>query len=555
MAVTDDSDASEESSKKRLTTKRKLEMIRSETEISSFIYIGKIIKCVELIGPITLDGCEGNSVFVISSCCSTTDLPPIHDEGLCGSLVMHEAHIQHVCANDSEDIFAYTFTIHRPRLAKITPLKKGVCIGLEWINPLLFGPIATYANSSDLLVVLLMDDGSISLCNINVESSKGHLDVSDIDTTAEDDFPTVLWHYNPQSDVKDQMITCITLSQRNGPFKAPFKDSPNTTTATSPNSENVPSDDTPLVTVVGGTNDGYIHIWHFEWEALCETARNAASDGVSTVSPCFTQTIPIFNDPQEPSPSRRLVAVSFLPCPEPYVLAITTYLGTVIVWDIRNATLEGELSSYQSSHRPLTMAKWTGNQQHLLIGGSCVTTVEWQVKPGMTSVPYDRGPQILYKGVFDNICWSMDTTTNNAYFVYDDGLFVQVPIYAIGRRNPQEIATTYLWEPLSIDGYNQVASARNMLCSGFVAQAQELANRQFKLDLSFIRDKGVCVTRNGGKYRTGKGAKEISGRLMRNKALSHHTVKAKEMSFSDVNFSFTVYGGNTGLLHLIITKT
>eukprot|EP00371_Babesia_bovis_P001745 XP_001610392.1 hypothetical protein [Babesia bovis T2Bo] len=90
--------------------------------------------------------------------------------------------------------------------------------------------------------------------------------------------------------------------------------------------------------------------------------------------------------------------------------------------DIRNATLDGEICAYQSIYRPLTMSKWSANQQHLMMGGSVVMTVEWQVKPGLTTLSSDRTPNILYKGAFDNIC----------------------------RRNTQDTMITYLWEPIEI---------------------------------------------------------------------------------------------------------
>ncbi|CDR95885.1 hypothetical protein, conserved [Babesia bigemina] len=300
------------------------------------------------------------------------------------------------------------------------------------------------------------------------------------------------------------------------------------------------------VIVAGGTIDGYLYIWRFDWDVMCRTA--GAKDDFS---PFFSQMIPIFVDPQDDEPSHRIVSLHFLPSPQSYLLAIALYMGTVVTWDIRNGTLEGEINAYYTVNRPVTIARWTENKQFIIIGGPSVMCVEWASKVGMTALSYDRVSRVACSGSCDNICWSVDSSANFVYLVYDDGLFVQAPVVALTKRNVQDVVTSYLWEPF-VKEDEPVASVADVDTQDPMAAAQELAELQFKMDMNSIRTHGVCVTRNGSRFRGARKGKVESDRVIRNKVYSHHCVKARSVLFSEFRLSFMAYGGHTGLLHVII---
>ncbi|ORM39718.1 uncharacterized protein BXIN_0138 [Babesia sp. Xinjiang] len=501
---------------KRAPPKRKLPPKKGDFDISSFINIGGMLESVDVLGPFATDEDNKSSVFIITSRRPPTPLNSSTDEAQSGHLVVYEIPFEHVPIEESGNKPLCKLILKKPRLSRISPLKSGICVGIEWLNPLLFGEFLP-SKRGDPLVLLLMDNGSISLCKFDVSVLRR--DVRD-GAVVEDSY-TELWEHDPTVEIPDQFITCMAVSYGTEKYKQPVdNDSLGSKDGRSSTYRHI-------VTICGGTSDGYLHMWRFYWDDLCEASSLISLCDGNSVYPFFSQSTPIFVDPKDTRPTRRLTALRFLPCPESFILSIATYLGTVIIWDTRNSYLEGELTSYHNSHRPLTSICFSGTQQHLLIGGSSVVSVEWQCKPGLTQLPYDRNPQIAYKGLMDNVCWCMDSTEHSSYFVYDDGLFVQVPANAIGRRNTYDLTTTYLWEPSTVDGFDQVASAPSVPIRDVVSHAADLAEGQFQLDLSFIRDNGIWITRNGSKFRGPRSDDIQAQRLLRCKVLAHHTVKSR----------------------------
>ncbi|GIX66250.1 POC1 centriolar homolog, putative [Babesia caballi] len=543
-------------------SKRKLADAMSDFEVASFINCGGVLEAIEVVGPVTLDGRGGSSLFIVASCRSPPSGPDSPDGSPRGYLLLHEVLFQRLSTVVSDNSSLCTLNIHKPRLVKMYSLKARVCINAEWLNSANF-PIAPPMDSRELLLVLLMDDGSVAIHRLDTESFEN---ATATHSAYPCDPPAVLWHCNPKADISTQELTCIAVSYGTGtttsllslPFcaatsKAHCDGSPAAGTPTGATSSSPAATQRRVVTLAAGTNDGYLLIWRFYWDDLCKAPGTADPDA-NLVSPFLTQMIPVFIDPKEAEPLRRIVSVSFLPCPESYLLAIATYMGLVMVWDTRNGSLEGETCTYHSNNKPVTVARWTRNAQHLLIGGQGVLSIEWQTKVGQTAASFDRGPRVAYEGVFDNLCWALDSTENFVYFVYDDGLFVHAPLLAISRRNARDMFTTYLWEPSSKDERGHVAPLSDLAATDVVSQAHELADRQFQLDLAFVRQHGITVTRNGSKFRKGASAKSRDSRVMRNKVLAHHCLKAHVAHFGDFSLAVVAYGGNAGLLHLLIKQ-
>ncbi|GBE59764.1 POC1 TETTS ame: Full=POC1 centriolar homolog, putative [Babesia ovata] len=528
----------------RYLNKRKLESALSDVEVNSFINCGGIVASVEVVGPFTFDEREEYSVFTVASCSCAVQ----PDEGPSNYLVLHEIVVKPHSAEKSATSANCVVDIHKPRLTTVSPLTGRSCVGVEWINGENF--TATNEDTADdqLFLALLMKDGSIELCKIDLGCALTYNEVVSDEKEIPYDPPILLWSYDTRLDIPNQRINALAVSYETAP-RYPYSHQSSViytthTVATDAAPSSVPQRNT--VIVAGGTNDGYVYIWKFDWDEMRRTSGE--KDGFS---PFFSQMMPIFVDPQDAEPSHRVVSLHFLPSPQSYVLAIATYMGNVITWDIRNGTLEGEMCAYYTINRPVTTARWTENRQFLLLGGTSVMCIEWHSKWGMTTLAYDRVPRVAYYGTCDNICWSMDSTANMAYFVYDDGLFVQTPIITLTRKPLQDVMTTYLWEPFNRDD-EEVASLGLDDTQDPMTQAQELAELQFRMDLRSIRSHGICITRNGNRYRGPRKSKGGVERVIRNKVYSHHCVKARTMRFGECELSFVAYGGNTGLLHVIV---
>lgn len=80
----------------------------------------------------------------------------------------------------------------------------------------------------------------------------------------------------------------------------------------------------------------------------------------------------------------------------------------------------------------------------------------------------------------------------------------------------------------------------------------ELSTRQFQADLASIRQSGIYITRNGSKHRGSRVGKKRDSRLIRNKVFAHHFVKTHTAHFEDFTLSFVAYGGNAGVVQLLI---
>eukprot|EP00371_Babesia_bovis_P001746 XP_001610393.1 hypothetical protein [Babesia bovis T2Bo] len=154
--------------KGRFSLKRAMDSIDSTVEISSFINTGMLIKCLELIGPVNMDGTNNSSILIVSSCQKTPNCNTQADIQS-GYLIIHELPINHLLHETSSENTTFKLTFRKPHFAKLCKLKKGTCVAFEWINPSAFYKVQTTIKDTGILMVILMDDGSISMCKIPLD--------------------------------------------------------------------------------------------------------------------------------------------------------------------------------------------------------------------------------------------------------------------------------------------------------------------------------------------------------------------------------------------------
>lgn len=533
----------------RYIHKTQLKHVLSDTEVISFINVNDVLEAIEFVDMVDVPGREGQSVLLIVSCRTSSNDNHSSSRILIYELLVKSFMDVEECCSDPR----ISVDIYNPRLVRICVLQDDVCVGIHWINGMNYGYPVREVDDLDLLVFLRMEAGSVMLCKLKYCTLGEAYGPPDLIITNMCDMFHVIWYFNPSKNIKGEKVTCTSITYRTVEEDVPFREG-------SPEAikfANVAQDDFApthsTINIAGGTNDGFLYIWKFYWNVMCKASGSNYKD-VSTnpISPYFFMMIPLFPPFPQQSMSRCLVSVSFMPAPEAYIVAIVTYSGLVIIWDIRHGILEGELKTYHNTHRPLTSVTWTGDLQHLLIGGASAMFVDWRSDSPISALPYDRWPRVKYEGTFDNTCWAIGATDKYANFCYDDGLFVHIPLFALNRRDAQDLGTTFLWEPTIKDGNDQVADDDDLASEDIVLKVYELSTRQFQMDLTSIRKNGICITRNGSKYRGGRIGKKRDMRLIRNKVFAHHCTRAHTARFTGFSLSFVAYGGNAGVVQLLI---
>ncbi|CDR95884.1 hypothetical protein, conserved [Babesia bigemina] len=152
---------------KRYLSKRKLTTAISDVEVTSFINCGGIVSAVEIVGPFSFDESGDYSVFTVASCSCLVD----PDEGPLDYLVFHEMVVKRVSDEGSGGSAHCVVDLHKPRLAKVSPLTGRSCIGVQWINGGNFTTVNEKTDGDQLFLALLMKDGSIELCKFDLGCS------------------------------------------------------------------------------------------------------------------------------------------------------------------------------------------------------------------------------------------------------------------------------------------------------------------------------------------------------------------------------------------------
>lgn len=522
-------------------------------EVISFINCGAILDAIEIIGPLDLQGRNEKSIILAAACCSFESSSATVKEPPNGHLILFESLVeQHGVKRTGGEGNGTVLTIGKPEMLKTYPLKGERCAEIQWLDGKRYSRIVNPTKSDSLHLLMLTEQGSISIRTLRKEILQRKEDANQNRKYMYDNLETI-WSYNPSLIINGQKLTCASVSY--GTDQAYNPSSTKDTieeTRTAIEGPEKSSHGRCILTVVSGSNDGFLYLWKFLWHELCESAPAAADfDKASPLVPIFRTMIPISTLNPEIPLAARIVSVNFLPCPESYIVTIAMYAGLVIIWDIRQGSLDGEISTY-NVHKHLTVAMFSHDLRYVLVGTTSAMCVEWKRKPVISTLSYDSWKTVKYPGAFDNLCWGVGTNNNGVYFVYDDGLFVMIPLTSLNKRHAQDYLTTYLWESNIKEGIESQADESLIEASDAVKEVGELTSQQFKMDLQLLRDSGICVTRNGSKHHKGINVNKADGRLMRNKALAHHCLKATDIQLDNVTLSVAAYGGNAGVIHLII---
>ncbi|KAK1442132.1 hypothetical protein BgAZ_401620 [Babesia gibsoni] len=517
-------------------------------EVTGFINCNGIITSTEYIAPANVKGRDGMSILLAISCCNYGDCSeiPLTVEG--SYILLYEILTKLEDFVDRDDMhYCAALKIEKPRLLKMYSLKKRRCLEMHWLDGNKFARIDKLLVKKGLYMLMLIEPGYLVICKLNDGlGTKEELTFEKGEVCENVD---IVWSYDPSCTVRTQSITSVTVSyctDRNGKANglAAWNMQKN---EASPGAYG-----RYLLTVAAGTNDGFLLVWKFLWDDLVETGHSD-DDATSkrSLTPIFHKTIPICLANQDVPLASRIVSVRFLPIPESYVVAVATYMGLIAIWDIRHGSLDGELNTY-NAHRHLTTVGWTHDLNYLLVGSTSAMCVEWQKKSTISTLSYDSWKHVQQHSTFENLCWSLDSTSDDVYFAYDDGLLVSVPVSALNKRNTQEVGTTYVWEPTTLTITENEANEYTMNESETVYQVEELISKRFEMDMDLIRGIGICITRNGSKYRGSRVGKKRDPRLLRNKVLAQHCVKATNVMLGDVTLSLVACGGNAGILHWLI---
>uniref|UniRef100_A0A3B0N0F9 WD domain, G-beta repeat n=1 Tax=Theileria annulata TaxID=5874 RepID=A0A3B0N0F9_THEAN len=339
-------------------------------------------------------------------------------------------------------------------LLSLFPIKSDYCVQLKWLQ-------VNY-DTGFLFAVLLFKSGKVKIARFNVNSLSNLFKTNQIhQKVLELEF---VWGHT-QNVTYTNKINCFDIS-----YKV------------------VES----LITLVCGTNDGFLLIWDFNLNLFNSKTNSLDSEDVvevdSEVVNSF-KTLAILTGVNNTLVYRGILSLNFIPFPNSFILSIGTFSKGIILWDIR-CNCDGELRTYNNITKPVNKVSWSRNSQYLFgctYSGLCI---DWQNNPTAMSINSTKLTKEKTNSVWENICRSADSSDDTLSFVFDSGEHIQLLTSNLNKRNMYNGFTLYKWN--LIKPQNDEVDVNKCSDSMIGSLNYSMKNRFIK-DLNYSRKVGISI--------------------------------------------------------------